>query len=104
MILSNFLSVIDNSPVAMKTISTERSILGSILGWVRMIGIGLALIMLTIIALIYLTAESPEKAGSKPPGRGTSLFRVCSRTGRSRHRSRVSSFRTSDRYCRARWR
>jgi len=65
MILSNFLSVIDNSPVAMKTISTERSILGSILGWVRMIGIGLALIMLTIIALIYLTAESPEKAKAK---------------------------------------
>lgn len=67
MFLSNpITSVLDNAPVASNIIEVERTAIGYVLNWVRLIGTGLALIMLTYMAIRYMTAEGPhEKAELK---------------------------------------
>ena len=62
MFLSNpITSLLDGAPVAGNIIEVERTIIGYVLNWVRLIGTGLALIILTYMAIKYMTAEGPQE-------------------------------------------
>lgn len=59
-------NVLSNAPVAKNIIEAERTAIGYVLNWVRLIGTGLALIMLTYMSIRYMTARGPhEKAELK---------------------------------------
>lgn len=59
-------NLLDNAPVAGNIIEAERTFIGYALNWIRLIGTGVALIMLTVMALRYMTANGPgEKAQLK---------------------------------------
>ena len=67
MFLSNpITNLLNNAPVASNIIEAERTVIGFVLNWVRLIGTGLALIMLTYMSIRYMTAQGPhEKAELK---------------------------------------
>lgn len=62
MFLSNpITNFFDNTPVYDNIIEAERTVIGYVLNWVRLIGTGLALIMITYLAIRYMTAEGPHQ-------------------------------------------
>lgn len=54
MLAQAFLNLYNSSAVASNVIATERTVIGFFLNWIRLIGTGLALIMLTFMSLHYL--------------------------------------------------
>lgn len=62
MFLSNPITdLFKNAPVADPIIEAERTAIGYVLNWVRLIGTGLALIMLTYMSIRYFTASGPQE-------------------------------------------
>lgn len=56
MLGKEFIKMYNEATVASGIISTERTVIGYILNWIRLIGTGMALVMLTFMALHYLNA------------------------------------------------
>lgn len=54
-------NLLNNAPVAANVIEAERTAIGYVLNWVRLIGTGLALIMLTYMAIRYMMARGPQE-------------------------------------------
>ena len=54
-----FLNFLDNADdqLIQNVISVERSIIGNILNIIRIVGTGLALVMLTVMSISYFTAD-----------------------------------------------
>lgn len=66
MFLSNpITNFFNNAPVAEEVIEVERTLIGYLLNWVRLIGTGLALIMLTYMSFRYMTADPKERGQLK---------------------------------------
>lgn len=65
MIASQILEVLNNSQVSSNIVEVERTAIGWILNWVRIIGTGMALIMLTYMALVYINVGPDKKAQMK---------------------------------------
>lgn len=66
MFLSNpITSLLDNVSVYGNVIEAERTAIGYVLNWVRLIGTGLALIMLTYMSMRYMTANPHDRAELK---------------------------------------
>lgn len=59
-------NLLNSAPVAYNIIEVERTAIGYVLNWIRLVGTALALIMLTIMAIRYMLANGPgEKAELK---------------------------------------
>lgn len=62
MLISQILNVVQSSNVATAIVETERSVIGFILNLVRMIGTGVALIMITYMSLHYFSTKPTQRA------------------------------------------
>lgn len=66
MFLANpIINALANANTYGNIINTERTFIGYVLNWLRLIGTGLALIMLTYIGIRYITADPPRRAELK---------------------------------------
>lgn len=66
MFLTNpILNALNGANVYSNIIEGERTFIGYILNWLRLIGTGLALIMLTYIGIRYIISEPPKRAELK---------------------------------------
>ena len=61
-------NLLDNAPIAGNIIEAERTFIGYALNWIRLIGTGVALIMITVMALRYMTANGPVLVGAEEAG------------------------------------
>lgn len=63
MFLANpIMSTLNNAQVAQNVIEAERTAIGFVLNWLRLIGTGMALIILTYMSLRYINA-GPSRRG-----------------------------------------
>ena len=65
MVASQFLQVLNSSNVSKTILEMERTGFGYVLNWVRIIGTGMALIMLTYMALRYINVGVDRKSEVK---------------------------------------
>lgn len=64
-LLGSYVNTYKASTVAQPIIAAERTVIGYVLNWVRIIGTGLALIMLTYMAIVYMNAAPTRKEDIK---------------------------------------